>query len=182
MQNRSKANWLYMSRLAAVKEYAFMEALHAHEFPTPTPIDQNRHVVVMSRVPGFPMAQIKAGNMEGAEDIFKRCLVILKRLAQHGLVHCDFNEFNLMVDASGHLTMIDFPQMVPVSHPNADELFRRDLNCLIKFFAMKMRFVASDDDQSISLTDLVESTGRGGIRRRYLRPSEGQQGAQQCGG
>jgi RIO kinase 2 len=158
MQNKSKANWLYMSRLAAVKEFAFMEALHAHDFPTPIPIDQNRHIVVMNRISGFPMSQIKAGNMEGARDIFRRCLIILKRLASHGLVHCDFNEFNLMIDDQANLTMIDFPQMVPVSHPNAADLFKRDLNCLIKFFAMKMRYVATDDEQDLVLSDLVEAT------------------------
>ena len=36
----------------AVKEYAFMKALHAHGFPTPTPIDQSRHIVAMSKVEG----------------------------------------------------------------------------------------------------------------------------------
>lgn len=36
---------------------------------------------------------------------------ILRRLALHGLVHCDFNEFNLMVDQSGQVTLIDFPQV-----------------------------------------------------------------------
>ena len=41
-----------MSRLAAIKEYAFMKALHAHGFPTPIPFDQNRHIVAMSRVAG----------------------------------------------------------------------------------------------------------------------------------
>lgn len=32
-----------MSRLAALREFAFMKALHQHGFPTPTPIDQNRY-------------------------------------------------------------------------------------------------------------------------------------------
>ena len=35
-----------------MKEYAFMKALHAHGFPTPTPIDQSRHIVAMSKVEG----------------------------------------------------------------------------------------------------------------------------------
>ena len=142
--NKSKANWLYLSRLAATKEFAFMQALHAHDFPTPIPIDQNRHCVVMSRVNGFPMAQIKAGNMAGAEEIFNKCVTMLKRLAEHGLVHCDFNEFNIMTDEGGNLTMIDFPQMISTSHPNAAEFFYRDMNCLVKFFAMKMKYVAPD--------------------------------------
>jgi len=33
------ASWLYLSRLAAIKEFAFMSALHSHGFPTPQPID-----------------------------------------------------------------------------------------------------------------------------------------------
>lgn len=37
----------------AVKEFAFMKALHAHGFPTPTPIDQSRHIVAMSKIEGW---------------------------------------------------------------------------------------------------------------------------------
>jgi RIO kinase 2 len=154
MENKSKASWLYMSRLAALKEYAFMQALHQQGFPTPTPIDQNRHVVVMSRVNGFPMAQIKAGKMENAEQIFRVCVEILRRLAQHGLVHCDFNEFNLMISELGDVTLIDFPQMVSVHHLNAKELFDRDMNCLIKFFGMKMHFIPPED-AILRLEDIV---------------------------
>lgn len=145
MNGKSKASWLFMSRLAALKEYSFMKALFAHGFPTPIPIDQNRHVVVMTKVSGSPMCQVKTGNMYGAESIFKICLSILKRLAEHGLIHCDFNEFNLMLDEHGNVTLIDFPQMVSTSHANAKELFDRDVNCLIKFFGMKMRYTPPDD-------------------------------------
>jgi RIO kinase 2 len=141
MKGKSKASWLYMSRLAAIKEFAFMKALYEHGFPTPIPLDQNRHIVAMSRVSGFPMAQIKTGQMDGAEDVFSVCITILRRLAEHGLVHCDFNEFNLMVSTTGTVTMIDFPQMVSTSHPNAVDLFNRDVNGLVKFFAMKMRYI-----------------------------------------
>jgi RIO kinase 2 len=154
MNNKSKASWLYMSRLAAIKEFAFMQVLYANGFPTPVPMDQNRHVVVMNRIHGFPLAQIKAGKMEGAEAVFNKCTAILKRLGQFGLVHCDFNEFNLMTDESGNVTLIDFPQMVSVSHPNAEELFSRDMNCLIKFFAMKMHYVPPEEAR-IYLKDIV---------------------------
>ena len=43
-------------------------------------------------------------------------LEILRRLALHGLVHCDFNEFNLMVDQEGQVTLIDFPQVCTAQH------------------------------------------------------------------
>ena len=48
-------------------------------------------------------------------------------LARHGLIHGDFNEFNLILDEeSQSLTLIDFPQMVSTSHENA-ELYDRSV-------------------------------------------------------
>lgn len=42
-------------------------------------------------------------------------------LARHGLIHGDFNEFNLILDETGpSFTLIDFPQMVSTSHENAE--------------------------------------------------------------
>jgi len=153
MAGKSKASWLYMSRLAAIKEFAFMQALHAHGFPTPVPIDHNRHIVAMSRIDGNPMSQLQAGSMKDPEAVFANCLGILRRLAECGLVHCDFNEFNLMVDADGTVILIDFPQMVSTNHFNAADLFRRDMNGLAKFFAMKMHYVP-DEEQMLSLADI----------------------------
>jgi len=153
MVGRSKSSWLYMSRLAALKEFAFMQALYAHGFTTPIPIEHNRHIVAMSKVDGFPMAQLKAGSMEGAPEIFQASFDILTRLAQCGLVHCDFNEFNLMVGKDRIVTLIDFPQMVSTNHPNAEDMFQRDKNGLIKFFAMKMRYVPPHEATDITLAD-----------------------------
>jgi RIO kinase 2 len=146
LQHRKSASWLYMSRLAALREYAFMKALHANGFPTPTPIDQNRHVVLMSRVEGFPMFQVKQGNMAEPERVFPVCIDLIVRMARRGLVHCDFNEFNLMINERGRVTLIDFPQMISTSHANAKEMFERDVNCVVKFFAMKMHYVPEEEE------------------------------------
>ncbi len=54
-KHRTKASWLYLSRLAAMKEYAYMKALYEHGFPVPKPIDFNRHAVVMELLGGYPM-------------------------------------------------------------------------------------------------------------------------------
>jgi RIO kinase 2 len=142
-QGRSKCSWLFLSRLAASKEYAFMSALHAHGFPTPQPLDHSRHVVAMSRIHGNPISQIRSGRLEDPKPVFLQCIAIISRLASHGLIHCDFNEFNLMLDESNMIILIDFPQMVSFEHPNAEELFERDLNGLVKFFATKMRYTAA---------------------------------------
>lgn len=57
-KHRNNASWLYLSRLAAMKEYAYMKALYDRGFPVPKPVDFNRHAVVMELLKGFPMQVI----------------------------------------------------------------------------------------------------------------------------
>jgi RIO kinase 2 len=96
-------SWLFLSRQSALKEYAFMKALHDVDYPTPEPIAHNRHIVVMSLIRGVPLYQVSSRNLssEQAASIFHQASDLALRLAKHGLVHCDLNEFNLIVDLSG---------------------------------------------------------------------------------
>ncbi|KAL9251585.1 Serine/threonine-protein kinase rio2-like protein [Drosera capensis] len=117
LRHRSSYNWLYLSRLAALKEFTFMKALKDHGFPAPSAIDCNRHCVIMDLVPGYPLVQVK--QLQNPEVVFETIIGLIVRLAEHGLIHCDFNEFNIMIDDDENVTMIDFPQMVSVNHKNA---------------------------------------------------------------
>lgn len=54
-KHRKSASWLYLSRISATKEFAYMKALYDREFPVPKPIDFNRHCVVMDLVIGTPL-------------------------------------------------------------------------------------------------------------------------------
>ena len=48
---------------------------------------------------------------------------IIVRFAQAGLIHGDYNEFNILIRRdSGEPIVIDFPQMVSTSHENAEWL------------------------------------------------------------
>jgi len=218
--NNSKAHsWLFLSKLSATKEYAYMKALHQVGFATPEPLGHNRHIVVMALIRGMPLYQVPHNRLSSEQkaSIFQQAGDLAHRLLQHGLVHCDLNEFNLLVDLSGgtqssttattthkhdedhdtvadyyvrhtgmkvetkgslsaHLvrgvdgtgeaiteqpveplerlestgeakpivTLIDFPQMVSVHHPNAEELYERDLECLRKFFLKKLKCDVND--------------------------------------
>ena len=55
LQNRTNYNWLYLSRLASLKEFSFMQILYNNGFNTPKPIDCNRHGILMSYVDGIPL-------------------------------------------------------------------------------------------------------------------------------
>ena len=132
LKYRSKNNWLYLSRLAAVKEYAYMELLHQHGFPTPTPLSQNRHAILMSLIPGFPLQQVTL--IAHPHTVYSRLMTLLIRFAEHGLIHGDFNEFNILVNEAEDIYVIDFPQMVSIDHLNASEFFTRDVETLRNFF------------------------------------------------
>lgn len=52
---RHKASWLYLSRISATREFAYMKALYDRGFPVPKPIDFNRHCVIMELVNGYTL-------------------------------------------------------------------------------------------------------------------------------
>eukprot|EP00752_Nemacystus_decipiens_P010358 g9228.t1 len=165
LRSRTSVSWLYMSRLSALKEFAFMTALFQHGFPTPTPLDHNRHVVLMSHAKGYPMYQLRSGEMAHPDVVYRQCVEMIVRLARHGLIHCDFNEFNMLVDDQERLTLIDFPQMVSTRHANAEEMFDRDVACVVKFFSMKMKHVPEASDIP-SFADAVGGAGREGVEHQ----------------
>lgn len=104
VQKMNQGNsWLFLSRKSALKEFAFMKALYSVDYPTPVPIAHNRHIVAMSLIRGVPLYQVVRTKFsaEQASSIFHQASDLALRLAKHGLVHCDLNEFNLIVDVSG---------------------------------------------------------------------------------
>jgi len=54
------------------------------------------------------------------ESLYDELMDLIVRLGNHGVIHGDFNEFNLMITSEGKPVIIDFPQMMSTSHPNAE--------------------------------------------------------------
>ena len=71
--------------------------LHAHGFPVPTPLDQTRHTVLMSYEDAYPLRQIAALPIDQVRHLYSALMALIVRLARAGLIHGDFNEFNLLV-------------------------------------------------------------------------------------
>lgn len=167
LRNRSSASWMYMSRLAAMKEFAFMKVLWENGFSVPEPISQNRHSIVMSLVEAFPLRQV--AEVPNPASLYAELIEMILSLAEVGLIHCDFNEFNILIkeelyDAEGNRTknedsvasiklvpvLIDFPQMVSVDHPNAEAYFNRDVDCVKRYFKRKFGFTSDDTGPSFA--------------------------------
>ena len=143
LQGRSHASWMYLARLAAKKEFEYMQVLHKAGFPVPKPVDHNRHAVLMEYMEGsIPMYQLpnEVSNLE-IEKLLDVIFKILLRFAACGLIHGDFNEFNLLIDLKNveKVTVIDFPQIISVEHPEARMQFDRDVTCIERFFSKRFR-------------------------------------------
>lgn len=132
---RHKASWLYLSRISATREFAYMKALYERDFPVPKPIDFNRHCVIMELVNGYPMTQVN--EIVDVEKLYNELMDLIVRLGNCGVIHGDFNEFNIMVTDEANPILIDFPQMVSTSHPNAKFFFDRDVKGVIELFKKK---------------------------------------------
>ncbi|RPD64931.1 RIO1-domain-containing protein [Lentinus tigrinus ALCF2SS1-6] len=139
MGKRKSASWMYMSRLAAEKEFAFMKVLHEHDFPVPRPVDQARHCILMEFIDAYPLRQVADLPSPGA--LYSQLMDLIVRFARAGLIHGDFNEFNILIRRdSGEPVVIDFPQMVSTSHKNAEWYFNRDVECIRRFFRRRFRY------------------------------------------
>ncbi|KAI6031775.1 RIO1 family-domain-containing protein [Pisolithus microcarpus] len=169
---RRSASWMYMSRLAAQKEWAFMKVLYEHDFPVPKPIDHARHCILMEAIDAYPLRQIS--DVPSPGRLYSKLMDIIVRLADSGLIHCDFNEFNILIRRdSGEPVVIDFPQMVSTSHENAEWYFNRDVECIRTFFRRRFKYesalyprfqsIKSEDDdkesQGFRLDVMVAASG-----------------------
>jgi len=163
-RSRSSASWLYLSRLAALKEFAFMKALSGAGFPVPRPVSHNRHCVLMSLVQGCQLNQVRV--LRDAEKVYNDVMSLVVRLGRAGLVHCDFNEFNMLIGADETITLIDFPQMVSTSHPNARFYFSRDVECVRCFFRKRFGF----EKDTFPTFDDVGAKGDGALDSQMLFP------------
>ena len=175
LRNRASGSWMYMSRLAALKEYTFMKALRENGFPVPEPRAQSRHTIVMSLVDAFPLRQIR--EIPDPAALYAELMDMILRLASFGLIHGDFNEFNILIredqpagdenpdTAQPTLTpiLIDFPQMLSIDHANAEMYFDRDVNCVKRFFQRRFHFTSNEPGPFYS--DARKGLGGKGCKR-----------------
>ena len=173
-----------MSRLAALKEFTFMRCLYDNGFNVPQPIAQNRHTIVMSLIDAFPLRQIE--KVPDPASLYAEMMDMIVRLAQVGLIHGDFNEFNILIKTDDveegevlaeKLTpvLIDFPQMLSIDHPNAEFYFNRDVDCVKRFFERRFGFTSDEpgpflselesDEQGAFLADIKRKKPRKGRKR-----------------
>lgn len=98
----------------------------------------------MELIDAFPLRQLS--TVADPSKLYSSLMELILRFASMGLIHGDFNEFNILVhEDTLKPIVIDFPQMISTDHPNAKEQFDRDVQCIKTFFDRRFRYTADDD-------------------------------------
>jgi RIO kinase 2 len=144
LAGRRHISWLYQSRLAAEKEYLALTLAFNANVSVPKPIYQNRHVVVMQRIEGHQLSEIN--RLDDPNGFLDKIIEYIHRAYKVGLIHADLSEFNIIVSEEDVVYIIDWPQYISSSHPNADEILERDVKNILTYFGRKFRIKKSLED------------------------------------
>jgi len=128
--------WFDASKEAARKEFNGLRKVHP-EVEVPEPIAFDRHVLIMGLIEGEELAKVK--KIDQPEMVLDEIIRNVKVTYKKGVIHGDLSEHNIIVKANGEVLIIDWPQWKSVEEENSDELLRRDIENILKFFERKFR-------------------------------------------
>ena len=130
------SGWYVRSRIAAKREMRALRLAYAHGVSVPEPIARNRHVLVMGIIEGAELADVAELPEPRAvlADVLEN---VRKAYLDAGIIHADLSEFNIIIRPDASVLIIDWPQFVYKSHPNARWLIERDVKNVLKFFKRK---------------------------------------------
>jgi len=129
-------SWLYASRLAAEKEYEALTTLYPLKVAIPKPYGHNRHIIVMEKIIGDDLSIVK--ELPHPEKIFEELFENIAKIYHEGqIIHGDLSEFNIIITLKYKPLIIDWPQWLSISHPNALFYLTRDVTNLCNFFGKK---------------------------------------------
>ncbi len=116
------------------KEFKNLQVAERAGVRVPRPIAFHKNIIVMEYigVPPDPAPTFAESEVDNDDyDWTFKTLGNLRRNA--GLVHADFSEFNVF-KWGGERVLFDMGSAVVLSHPQAEEFFRRDVSNMVRFF------------------------------------------------
>lgn len=129
-------DWIEASKDAARKEFEGLKKVHPR-VEAPEPIAYDRHVLITSLIEGEELAEV--ASIDLPEPVLDEILRNVKESYKAGVVHGDLSEHNIIIKPNGEVLIIDWPQWKPSNHSKAEELLRRDVKNVLKFFRRKFR-------------------------------------------
>ncbi len=139
-------SWIYEARLSATQEYKALMSLYKRGVSVPQPIGWNRHVVVTEFINGVEL--YRAPDPSNPRGILEKTLSEVEKAFRVGIIHGDLSEYNIMVAEGEAIYIIDWPQWIPSTHPQAALYLSRDVKRVATY--MEKRFKLGLDPEKIT--------------------------------
>jgi len=147
--SKLSSSWLVRSTKAALSEEKAYTLLKDSEVNIPKFFWRNRHALVIEYIEGKRLSSLEESELNA--DLFYQVISQVNFMLKEKIVHVDLNPFNILVSNSERkVYIIDFPQWVPLNHPNSLFYLSRDLNNLASFF--KRKGISLDEEKVINET------------------------------
>ncbi|MCE4606395.1 MAG: serine/threonine protein kinase [Desulfurococcales archaeon] len=140
MAESTRKQWILKAKLIGEREFKALDALYKFGALVPKPIDYNRHAVVQEYIEGVELYTIPSNGLDNPVKILADIVSTIHiAYIKAGIVHGDLSEYNILISTEGEPFIIDWPQYVYKEDPIADELLRRDVYYIIRFFNKKFK-------------------------------------------
>jgi RIO kinase 1 len=120
----------------AQKEFKNLQRAYEVGVKVPRPIAVDNNVLIMEFIgkDGVSAPLMKEVFLKNPKRVYGQLLTHVRRLYRKArLVHADLSEYNIMI-WNDNPVLFDVSQSVPLEHPMADQLLRRDLENLYRYF------------------------------------------------
>ncbi len=134
--SRAKRDTRGLVYLWAQKEFKNLESALEGGVRVPKPIAVSRNVLLMEFIGrrGVPAPLLREAELKNSVKVYRKLLRYLQLLyGRSNLVHGDLSEYNVMIWRDQPV-LFDLSQAVPLDHPLANMLLKRDIENLNNYF------------------------------------------------
>lgn len=106
----------------------------------PTPIAIRHHIIIMDFIgkQDLPALKLTKQPPKDPEKFYKKVITDIKKLYKAGLIHGDLSPYNIL-NHEEKPVYIDFSQGTLTNAYNAEELLKRDIKVINKFFSKQCK-------------------------------------------
>ncbi|MDP3698290.1 MAG: serine protein kinase RIO [Nanoarchaeota archaeon] len=117
------------------REYKNLLRAQKAQIRVPEPITFMNHILVEEMIgDGEPAPMLKDTKPKEPRKFFDLIIEDIKKLYDEGLIHGDLSPFNIL-NYHEKPYFIDFSQATLVKTPNSEELLKRDIHNIVRFFS-----------------------------------------------
>lgn len=137
---------LYESAINAKREVFALKKL-AGIIPVPQVYGYDRHLIAMELIQGVELQNILDLTEDMYKNLYDDLITYIKTIVNYNIIHGDLSPFNILIGEQNEfikMTIIDWPQYVELTHPNALDILTMDINNIYTFFNKKTNLETLD--------------------------------------